>query len=68
VAGGGLDSAGSGQGPLASCYECGDQPSVSCTTQSVSQSVRPSYRINYVFVLKPSWYYKIHTAFKNSPE
>jgi hypothetical protein len=26
--GGGLDSTGSGQGPVASCYECGDEPPV----------------------------------------
>jgi hypothetical protein len=28
----GLDSTSSGWGPVASCYECGDEPSGSCTT------------------------------------
>jgi hypothetical protein len=30
--GGGLDSTGSGQGPVAGCCECGDEPSDSCAT------------------------------------
>jgi hypothetical protein len=32
----GLDSTGSGQGPLACCCECGDEPSGSCATELVS--------------------------------
>jgi hypothetical protein len=32
----GLDSTGSGQGPVASCCECGDEPSCSCVTELVS--------------------------------
>jgi hypothetical protein len=32
----GLDSAGSGQGPVAGCCECGDEPSGSCATELVS--------------------------------
>jgi hypothetical protein len=32
----GLDSTGSGQGPVAGCYECGDEPSGSCATELVS--------------------------------
>jgi hypothetical protein len=32
----GLDSTGSGQGPMVSCCECGDEPSGSCVTESVS--------------------------------
>jgi hypothetical protein len=31
----GLDSTGSGQGPMAGC-ECGDEPSGSCATELVS--------------------------------
>jgi hypothetical protein len=31
----GLDSTGSGQGPLAGCCECGDEPSGSCATELV---------------------------------
>jgi hypothetical protein len=30
--GGGLDSTSSGQGPVAGCCECGDEPSGSCAT------------------------------------
>jgi hypothetical protein len=32
----GLDSTGSGQGPVSGCCECGDEPSGSCTTELVS--------------------------------
>jgi hypothetical protein len=32
----GLDSTGSGQGLVAGCCECGDEPSDSCATESVS--------------------------------
>jgi hypothetical protein len=32
----GLDSTGSGQGPVASCCVCCDEPSVSCVTELVS--------------------------------
>jgi hypothetical protein len=31
----GLDSTDSGQGPVAGCCECGDEPSGSCTTELV---------------------------------
>jgi hypothetical protein len=30
-----LDSTGSGQGPVAGCCECGDEPSGSCATELV---------------------------------
>jgi hypothetical protein len=32
----GLDSTGSGQGPVAGCCECGEEPSGSCATELVS--------------------------------
>jgi hypothetical protein len=32
----GLDSTDSGQGPVAGCCECGDEPSGSCATELVS--------------------------------
>jgi hypothetical protein len=32
----GLNSTGSGQGPVAGCCECGDGPSGSCATELVS--------------------------------
>jgi hypothetical protein len=35
----GLDSTGSGQGLLAGCGECSDEPSCSCATELVSQLV-----------------------------
>jgi hypothetical protein len=31
----GLDSTGSGQGPVADCCECGDEPSGVCATELV---------------------------------
>jgi hypothetical protein len=31
----GLDSTGSGQGPVSGCCECGDKPSGSCATELV---------------------------------
>jgi hypothetical protein len=31
----GMDSTGSGQGPVAGCFECDDEPSGSSTTESV---------------------------------
>jgi hypothetical protein len=34
--GGGLDSTGSGQGPVAGCCECGDEPSGSCATELIT--------------------------------
>jgi hypothetical protein len=34
--GGGLDSTGSGQGPVVRCCECGDEPSGSCATELVA--------------------------------
>jgi hypothetical protein len=36
----GLDSTVSGQGPVAGCCECGDEPSGSCATELVSYSVQ----------------------------
>jgi hypothetical protein len=35
----GLDSTGSGQGPVSGCCECGDKPSGSCATELVSYLV-----------------------------
>jgi hypothetical protein len=35
----GLDSTGSGQGPVAGFGECGDEPSGSCATELVSYEV-----------------------------
>jgi hypothetical protein len=32
----GLDSSGSGQGPVAGCCECGDEPAGSCAKELVS--------------------------------
>jgi hypothetical protein len=35
----GLDSTGSGQGPVAGCCECGDEPLGSCATELVKGSI-----------------------------
>jgi hypothetical protein len=35
----GLDSTGSGQGPVAGCCECGHEPSGSCATELVRRCV-----------------------------
>jgi hypothetical protein len=37
----GLDSTVSGQGPVAGCCECGDEPSGSCVTELVSCPEEP---------------------------
>jgi hypothetical protein len=44
----GLDSTGSGQGPVAGCCECGDEPSGSCATELVSSCAvsRPKYALS----------------------
>jgi hypothetical protein len=34
----GFDSTGSGQGPVACCCECGDEPSGSCASELVSEA------------------------------
>jgi hypothetical protein len=39
AAGCGWDSTGSGQGPVADCCECGDEPSGSRTTESVTDRI-----------------------------
>jgi hypothetical protein len=36
----GLDSTVSGQGPVAGCFECGDEPSGSCATELVSDNIK----------------------------
>jgi hypothetical protein len=42
-----LDSTGSGQGPVAGCCECGDEPSGSCATELVSKvGVSYAYSLN----------------------
>jgi hypothetical protein len=35
----GLDSTGSGQGPVAGCCECGNEPSGSCATELISYNI-----------------------------
>jgi hypothetical protein len=55
--GGGWDSTGSGQGPVAGCYECGDEPSGSCATELVSYCLWASASVLAVKVSTPplSW-------------
>jgi hypothetical protein len=43
----GLDSRGSGQGPVADYCECGDEPSGSCATELVSWICIFSYHVTY---------------------
>jgi hypothetical protein len=38
----GLDSTVSGQGPVAGCCECGDEPSGSCATELVHHTSWPT--------------------------
>jgi hypothetical protein len=47
----GLDSTGSGQGPVAGCCECGDEPSGSCATELVSYVIRLSNGIQRSLVI-----------------
>jgi hypothetical protein len=47
----GLDSTGSGQGPVADCCECGDEPSCSCATESFSWPVsKPDSHITRLLI------------------
>jgi hypothetical protein len=43
----GLDSTGSGQGPVADCCECGDESSGSCATELVLKGKCPTH---FIFV------------------
>jgi hypothetical protein len=48
----GLDSTGSGQGPVAGCFECGDEPSGSCATELVSyRNINKSLNLMQIFLL-----------------
>jgi hypothetical protein len=57
LGGGGLDTTGSGQGPVAGCYECGDEPSGSCATELVKCSVASND------IICSNWHYKNVTKF-----
>jgi hypothetical protein len=41
----GLDSTGSGQGPVSGCCECGDEPSGSCATELVKAQIHQQQMI-----------------------
>jgi hypothetical protein len=56
----GLDSTGSGQGPVAGCCECGDEPSGSCATELVKS-------LNVVIVVSPRASYLGGPKFKSQP-
>jgi hypothetical protein len=45
----GLDSTVSGQGPVAGCCECGDEPSGSCTTWLVSENYNSWFLLWQIF-------------------
>jgi hypothetical protein len=58
--GGGLDSTGSGQGPVAGCCECGDDPSGSCATELVMKELRSvTSTQNTYFLYEPTHYSSI---------
>jgi hypothetical protein len=59
LAGCGLDSTGSGQGPVAGCCECGDEPSGSCATELVSYTCT-SLRLKTHVSIKVL--YKVHAT------
>jgi hypothetical protein len=46
-----LDTTGSGQGQVAGCCECGDEPSGSCATELVS-----SIYLQYVSIYRQDWF------------
>jgi hypothetical protein len=46
--GGGLDSTGSGQGPVAGCCECDDEPSGSCATELVWMLTNKLYTLRNI--------------------
>jgi hypothetical protein len=46
----GLNSTVSGQGPVAGCCECGDEPSGSCATELVSYQLSQWYSTFFVRV------------------
>jgi hypothetical protein len=52
----GLDSTGSGQGPVAGCCECGDEPSGSCPTELVSYTENQTNPQNSLFLSKKCSY------------
>jgi hypothetical protein len=45
----GLDSTDSGQGPVAGCCECGDEPSGSCATELVMRQDCETVSRGYIF-------------------
>jgi hypothetical protein len=45
-----LDSTGSGQGPVAGCCECGDEPSGSCATELVILVFKEILQAQYSFI------------------
>jgi hypothetical protein len=54
----GLDSTGSGQGPVAGCCDCGDEPLGSCTTELVSYMYSVVLWCN--ILIKDTVYYVVH--------
>jgi hypothetical protein len=48
----GLDLTGSGQGPVAGCCECGDEPSGSCAPELVYEHY-PMLNVNRNYIQEP---------------
>jgi hypothetical protein len=53
-----LDSTGSGQGPVAGCCECGDEPSGSCATELVELVIK-CVMYNSKILLSPYYIYPV---------
>jgi hypothetical protein len=64
----GLDSTVSGQGPVAGCCECGDEPSGSCATELIlvgcSKSAACQDSSEYVTVLRDGLLFKVYPQSK----
>jgi hypothetical protein len=61
----GLDSTGSGQGPVAGCCECGDEPSGSCATELVSYYISLCFHfLICIFLSFPPFAGTRHSAYR----
>jgi hypothetical protein len=61
----GLDSTGSGQGSVAGCGECGDEPSGSCATELVSYVIISSFMSYFVALFNKSVFSKYYFIFSS---
>jgi hypothetical protein len=52
----GLDSTGSGWGPVAGCCECGDEPSGSCASEWASYRIADAINATYCICLRRKYF------------